>query len=259
MVDFDAAVAAVQDPNADPVFLAKIAYENPEFGANVVANPRAYPGLKRWVAEFGDERARQQLMAMGWPVPQTGIRQRPATEPAAEQPAEQYTGQYAAALSEDDQPASASASASQADGPQNGHAAFAATDTAADTATDAAPAEAATSQADEYAAQVQSWQEADSFQSQPADDTQGQQEVAQQATATQEAPEAPNADAAQPNGYTAQLAMTTIDQMLMAHIAGEAPELRPALARNPNIYPELLQWLAQFNDSAINAAIRSRQ
>ena len=56
MVDFDAAVAAVQDPNADPVFLAKIAYENPEFGANVVANPRAYPGLKRWVAEFGDER-----------------------------------------------------------------------------------------------------------------------------------------------------------------------------------------------------------
>ena len=29
MVDFDAAVAAVQDPNADPVFLAKIAYENP--------------------------------------------------------------------------------------------------------------------------------------------------------------------------------------------------------------------------------------
>ena len=66
MVDFDAAVAAVQDPNADPVFLAKIAYENPEFGANVVANPRAYPGLKRWVAQFGDERARQQLVAMGW-------------------------------------------------------------------------------------------------------------------------------------------------------------------------------------------------
>ena len=76
MVDFDAAVAAVQDPNADPVFLAKIAYENPEFGANVVANPRAYPGLKRWVAQFGDERARQQLVAMGWPVPQDGIMQR---------------------------------------------------------------------------------------------------------------------------------------------------------------------------------------
>ncbi len=76
MVDFDAAVAAVQDPNADPVFLAKIAYENPEFGANVVANPRAYPGLKRWVAQFGDERARQQLVAMGWPVPQEGVMRR---------------------------------------------------------------------------------------------------------------------------------------------------------------------------------------
>ena len=30
MVDYDAAVAAVQDPNADPILLAKIAYENPE-------------------------------------------------------------------------------------------------------------------------------------------------------------------------------------------------------------------------------------
>ena len=83
MVDFDAAVAAVQDPNADPVFLAKIAYENPEFGANVVANPRAY-SLKRWVAQFGDERARQQLVAMGWPVPQDGIMQQEA-ETASEQ------------------------------------------------------------------------------------------------------------------------------------------------------------------------------
>ena len=34
MVDYDKAVATVQDPNADPVLLAKIAYENPEFGAN---------------------------------------------------------------------------------------------------------------------------------------------------------------------------------------------------------------------------------
>ena len=83
MVDFDAAVAAVQDPNADPVFLAKIAYENPEFGANVVANPRAYPGLKRWVAEFGDERARQQLVAMGWPVPQNGVQPHLIAEPTS--------------------------------------------------------------------------------------------------------------------------------------------------------------------------------
>ena len=45
--------------------------------------------------------------------------------------------------------------------------------------------------------------------------------------------------------------MTTTDQMLMARIASEAPELRPCLARNPYIYPELLAWLGQLNDSAI--------
>ena len=90
-------------------------------------------------------------------------------------------------------------------------------------------------------------------QSQPADDTEGQPVAAAQETSAA-------ADTAAPaNGYTAELAMQTTDQMLMAHIAGEAPELRPALARNPNIYPELLQWLGQLNDSAINAAIRSRQ
>ena len=66
MVDYDAAVAAVQDPNADPILLAKIAYENPEFGANVAVNPRCYPGLKRWIAEFGDERARETLAQYGF-------------------------------------------------------------------------------------------------------------------------------------------------------------------------------------------------
>ena len=65
MVDYDKAVATVQDPHADPVLLAKIAYENPEFGANVAVNPRCYPGLKRWLATFGDERARQTLAQMG--------------------------------------------------------------------------------------------------------------------------------------------------------------------------------------------------
>ena len=65
MVDYQMAVAAVQDPQADPILLAKIAYENPEFGANVAVHPRAYPGLKRWLAEFGDERARMTLAQMG--------------------------------------------------------------------------------------------------------------------------------------------------------------------------------------------------
>ena len=206
MVDFDAAVAAVQDPNADPVFLAKIAYENPEFGANVVANPRAYPGLKRWVAQFGDERARQQLVAMGWPVPQDGIMQQEA-ETVSEQvqyqmPSEQV--QY--------QPEP-----------------FAATP-ASNVANDAS-----TEYVDPY--------------TNPADLS----EVADFSPIQPQEPVTSNA------GFTAELAMTTEDQMLMAEIASKAPELHPFLARNPHIYPDLLNWLAGLNDSAINAAIRLRQ
>ena len=230
MVDFDAAVATVQDPNADPAFLARIAYENPEFGANVVANPRAYPGLKQWIAQFGDERARQQLIAMGWPVPPSGVQQRMAAEPVAQQP---VMRQPAVEPSAAQQPAmSDSTSEYQAAEAYNADPAFNAANTPA-----TAPA-----QETGYAAQSQS-----------ADDTEGQPVAAAQETSAA-------ADTAAPaNGYTAELAMQTTDQMLMAHIAGEAPELRPALARNPNIYPELLQWLGQLNDSAINAAIRSRQ
>lgn len=206
MVDFDAAVAAVQDPNADPVFLAKIAYENPEFGANVVANPRAYPGLKRWVAQFGDERARQQLVAMGWPVPQDAIMQQEA-ETVSEQvqyqmPSEQV--QY--------QPEP-----------------FAATP-ASNVANDAS-----TEYVDPY--------------TNPADLS----EVADFSPIQPQEPVTSNA------GFTAELAMTTEDQMLMAEIASKAPELHPFLARNPHIYPDLLNWLASLNDSAINAAIRLRQ
>ena len=124
MVDYDAAVAAVQDPNADPILLAKIAYENPEFGANVAVNPRCYPGLKRWIAEFGDDRARETL------------------------------AQY---------------------------------------------------------------------------------------------------------GFTAEQALTTTDQMQIAQIAQYAPELRACIARNPNTYPALIEWLGQLGDPAINAALASRQ
>ena len=206
MVDFDAAVAAVQDPNADPVFLAKIAYENPEFGANVVANPRAYPGLKRWVAQFGDERARQQLVAMGWPVPQDGIMQQEA-ETASEQAQYQMPSEQAQCQPEP----------------------FAATP-ASNMANDAS-----TEYVDPY--------------TNPADLS----EVADFSPIQPQEPVASNA------GFTAELAMTTEDQMLMAEIASKAPELHPFLARNPHIYPDLLNWLASLNDSAINAAIRLRR
>ena len=89
MVDYDAAVAAVQDPNADPILLAKIAYENPEFGANVAVNPRCYPGLKRWIAEFGDDRARETLAQYGFTAGAFGgpVQDQKATAQAAPQPA----------------------------------------------------------------------------------------------------------------------------------------------------------------------------
>lgn len=230
MVDFDAAVAAVQDPNADPVFLAKIAYENPEFGANVVANPRAYPGLKRWVAEFGDERARQQLVAMGWPVPQNGVQPHLIAEPTAQPMAEPVAEQF-----QQEQQYQPEQPVNQQYGQD-----------AAYTASN----EASTEYVDPYMNPADLSEVADYSSSQPQNEPE-QQYAEQQYAAAQESP----ADA----GFTAELAMTTTDQMLMARIASEAPELRPCLARNPYIYPELLAWLGQLNDSAINAAIRLRQ
>lgn len=249
MVDFDAAVAAVQDPNADPVFLAKIAYENPEFGANVVANPRAYPGLKRWVAQFGDERARQQLVAMGWPVPQDGVMRR-NTETTPEQAQQSLTqAQY-------QQPQQASEAQYQmqyqppvADQYQSGSFMEA---SASNMASDVS-----TEYVDPYAnpadlSEVADYSSAQPQYDQPQYDGQPYADNAQYAMQPQE-------PAVSNSGFTAELAMTTQDKMLMAQIASEAPELHPFLARNPNIYPDLLDWLAGLNDSAVNAAIRLRQ
>ena len=203
MVDYDAAVAAVQDPNADPILLAKIAYENPEFGANVAVNPRCYPGLKRWIAEFGDERARETLAQYGFTADAFGgpVQDQEAPEQAAQQAAEQ-------------QPADA----------------YAADQYAAAQQTAAVQSAAVQPAADQYAAQ------------QPA------------AQAAFEEPVATN-----PYGFTAEQALTTTDQMQIAQIAQCAPELRACIARNPNTYPALIEWLGQLGDPAINAALASRQ
>lgn len=203
MVDYDAAVAAVQDPNADPILLAKIAYENPEFGANVAVNPRCYPGLKRWIAEFGDERARETLAQYGFTADAFGgpVQDQEAPEQAAQQAAEQ-------------QPADA----------------YAADQYAAAQQTAAVQSAAVQPAADQYAAQ------------QPA------------AQAAFEEPVATN-----PYGFTAEQALTTTDQMQIAQIAQYAPELRACIARNPNTYPALIEWLGQLGDPAINAALASRQ
>lgn len=208
MVDYDAAVAAVQDPNADPILLAKIAYENPEFGANVAVNPRCYPGLKRWIAEFGDERARETLAQYGFTADAFGgpVQDQEAPEQAAQQAAEQ-------------QPADAYAADQYAAAQQT-----AAVQSTADQYNAAQPA------ADQYAAQ------------QPA------------AQAAFEEPVATN-----PYGFTAEQALTTTDQMQIAQIAQYAPELRACIARNPNTYPALIEWLGQLGDPAINAALAFRQ
>lgn len=209
MVDYDAAVAAVQDPNADPILLAKIAYENPEFGANVAVNPRCYPGLKRWIAEFGDERARETLAQYGFTADAFGgpVQDQEAPEQAAQQAAEQ-------------QPADAYAADQYAVAQQ----------TAADQ-----PATAQQTANDQYAADQYAVQ-------QPA------------AQAAFEEPVATN-----PYGFTAEQALTTTDQMQIAQIAQYAPELRACIARNPNTYPALIEWLGQLGDPAINAALAFRQ
>ena len=204
MVDYDAAVAAVQDPNADPILLAKIAYENPEFGANVAVNPRCYPGLKRWIAEFGDERARETLTQYGFTADAFGgpVQDQEAPEQAAQQAAEQQPADAYAA----DQPAAAQQTA-----------------------------------ADQYNTV------------QPAAD----QPAADQQPAAQAAFEEPVAT--NPYGFTAEQALTTTDQMQIAQIAQYAPELRACIARNPNTYPALIEWLGQLGDPAINAALAFRQ
>ena len=65
--------------------------------------------------------------------------------------------------------------------------------------------------------------------------------------------------ATNPYGFTAEQALTTTDQMQIAQIAQYAPELRACIARNPNTYPALIEWLGQLGDPAINAALASRQ
>lgn len=218
MVDYDAAVAAVQDPNADPILLAKIAYENPEFGANVAVNPRCYPGLKRWIAEFGDERARETLAQYGFTADAFGgpVQDQEAPEQAAQQAAEQ-------------QPADAYAADQYAAAQQTAADQYAAVQSAA-----AQPA------ADQYNA------------AQPAADQYAAQQPAAQAAF--EEPVATN-----PYGFTAEQALTTTDQMQIAQIAQYAPELRACIARNPNTYPALIEWLGQLGDPAINAALAFRQ
>jgi hypothetical protein len=46
--------------------------------------------------------------------------------------------------------------------------------------------------------------------------------------------------------------------IVLAKIAELAPELRPALAKNPSTYPALIEWLGQLGDPAVDAALAQR-
>ena len=229
MVDYDTAVASVQDPNADPAFLAKIAYENPEFGANVAAHQRAYPGLIRWLAQFGDDRARQIVIQRGYAVPETAVA--PHEQPAQDSPVqERQFAQERQPIQEQLVRSAQEQPAVQDNQAQPIHQNQPITDTS-------------TEYLDPY--------------TNPADLS----EVADYAEPVQEQPQPQPQQpiARNPYGFTAQMALTTADQMQIAQIAQYAPELRACIALNPNTYPALLEWLAQLNDPAINAALRTRQ
>ena len=231
MVDYDAAVKAVQDQNADPILLAKVAYENPEFGANVAVNPRAYPGLLRWLAEFGDDRARETVAQV---MQQRNIQ--PGYDTAA-QPVAGTNQPAAQPVAQDD--LWAAQPAAQPDP-------YAAQPAAQPDPYAAQPA----AQPDPYAAQPAA--QPDPYAAQPA--------AAQPAAQPDPYAASPYAQAPQnPYGFTAELARTTTDQMQMAEIAQKAPELYAALAQNPNLYPALVDWLAQLGDPAVNAALANRK
>ncbi|MBT1171395.1 hypothetical protein [Bifidobacterium sp. SO4] len=266
MVDYDAAVAAVQDPNADPILLAKVAYENPEFGANVAVNPRCYPGLKRWLAEFGDERVRQTLEQMGFTADAIGGPVVDQQAPEAEAPAEsdvvygqESTAETFAETSEtaqqtDTQPAAdAWTDDGQSAESQSAYDGYADLQSVSDQPAESY-AETYGTTADQPAGVQPADQPAAGY-AQPAAETYAQ--PVQQTVQPQPVFEEPVVT--NPYGFTVQLALTTTDQMQIAQIAQYAPELRVCIARNPNTYPALLDWLAQLGDPAINAALASRQ
>lgn len=226
MVDYDTAVAAVQDPDADPILLAKIAYENPEFGANVAVNPRCYPGLKRWLAEFGDARARETLAQLGITADSIGgpVQNRPDIE--REEAGRSAANSAAAAAN-----AAAGAASSVANAAAKSSESSAAN--AADSAANAAVSSAIPST------------------NSPTNEFQPHREA--------QSPAAKEPVPTNPYGFTVQQALTTTDQMTIAQIAQYAPELRACIARNPNTYPALLDWLRQLGDPDIDAALASRR
>lgn len=79
---------------------------------------------------------------------------------------------------------------------------------------------------------------------------------------TDEQPAAPAAPEPEPitaSGYTAGMAADPSTPLqTLADIAAKEPSLRPYIAMNPATYPELLEWLGQLGDPAVDDALRQR-
>jgi len=59
----------------------------------------------------------------------------------------------------------------------------------------------------------------------------------------------------QPENYTAaQASDPSTPAQVLADIAAQRPDLRPAVAANPSTYPGLLEWLRNLGDPAVDAA-----
>ncbi|MEE1297062.1 MAG: hypothetical protein UHD09_09655 [Bifidobacterium sp.] len=258
MVDYDQAVAIIKDPNADPIDLAKVAYENPEFGANVAAHHRAYPGLLRWIAQFGDERARQTAAQLGYEAEDGPVDERLMEEIV--------TGEQGRPVAVEPQQAAAAGAQWTAMGAQGAqpvhnqpvsdvdmlHEEFANAYEGGEPSYEQPRPTVEPAYGQQAAAGA-------TYYTQPepgAAEAYGQAHYAQ-ATQAMAPVNAPRTVAS--HGFTAQQAATTTDPAVMQRIAQYAPELHPSLATNPYLYPELREWLAQVGDAATQEALRQSE
>lgn len=219
MVDYDTAAQAVQDESADPALLARIAYENPEFGPNVAAHPRAYPGLLAWIAQFGTQEAKDIVAKRSADLP-VG-----ATISDSQPQVRTSTGEFAT-----QSPSSAAEKPANQPTPSQANDSVAQAENSAQKLQQAAVQSKPTVQAQPAVQSRPSVQVQPAVQAQPSHGFTAQQAMD-----------------------------PTTDPMTQHNIAEYAPELRVYLAQNPNVYPELLAWLGSLNDPQINAAIATRR
>ncbi|MBR4414532.1 MAG: hypothetical protein IKS59_04355 [Aeriscardovia sp.] len=257
MVDYDSAAQAVQDKNADPAFLALIAYENPDFGPNVAAHPRAYPGLLAWLAKFGSPEAKRIVAQRisGLPI-NASILEREPRNPS-----------QLATLSSEIKEQSSSSSPSLESVKKDD-------DAKSDVNVSFQSSQPVERIEPEEKNTVQQLSNVNKETDNAATSENSDKREVSSDTNTRETIDTPHDkestgdDASQQlvdlnsievNGYTAAQAIDPDTPLMMQHdIAQDAPELRPYLARNPNLYSELLTWLQSLDNPQINQALKER-